>query len=114
MMQTNGTSRETLSTGYRMDSIEWSGWGTFHHHWKMHLGGETTLLTGENGSGKSTILDMILTLLIPTVGRNYNQAAGGKKQTAALKHIYLGDMLLFLQVIQRKMRSYVSEMATMY
>src|SRR5215510_7641991 len=90
MMRMNGATTKTLPAGYRLDSVEWFGWGTFHHDWKMSLGGETTLLTGSNGSGKSTILDAILTLLIPTVERNYNQAAGGKKTDRNVDTYLLG------------------------
>lgn len=66
--------------GYRLTSIEVFNWGTFDQ--KVHrveANGETTLLVGENGSGKSTIVDAILTLLVRPKTRNYNVAAGGGK-----------------------------------
>lgn len=42
--------------------------------------GVTTLLIGENGSGRSTLVDALLTLLVRPSIRNYNMAAGGRKQ----------------------------------
>ena len=35
----------------------------------------TSMITGRNGSGKSTIVDALLTLLVPNRVRNYNVAS---------------------------------------
>lgn len=68
----NGRSR-----GFHLQTLEMYNWGTFNDQiWRIQPGGDTALLTGENGSGKSTIVDALLTLLVPSNKRNYNQAAG--------------------------------------
>lgn len=70
--------------GYRLVKLELFNWGTFDstngavHSVKPE--GATTLLIGQNGSGKSTIVDALLTLLVRPVVRNYNVAAGAQKQ----------------------------------
>ena len=57
---------EDVGPGYRMRRLEVYNWGTFDGAvWPFELGGNTSLLTGEIGSGKSTLVDAILTLLIP-------------------------------------------------
>lgn len=42
--------------------------------------GRTALLVGQDGSGKSTLVDALLTLLVQPGVRNYNVAAGAKKR----------------------------------
>lgn len=67
--------------GYRLDKFELVNWGTFDEKvWSLDLNCQTALLTGKNGSGKSTILDALITLFVPRVSRNYNQAAGNKRE----------------------------------
>lgn len=66
--------------GYRLERAELLNWGTFDG--KLHVirpNGATTLLVGRNGSGKSTIVDAFLTLLVKPGVRNFNVAAGAKK-----------------------------------
>ncbi len=76
MMKTNHNH-----AGYRLDKLELVNWGTFDEKvWSLDLNCQTALLTGKNGSGKSTILDALITLLVPRVSRNYNQAAGNKRE----------------------------------
>jgi uncharacterized protein YPO0396 len=70
--------------GYRLDQLEVFNWGTFDStagdvH-AIPIRGETTLLVGQNESGKSTLVDALLTLLVrPGISRNYNVAAGAGK-----------------------------------
>jgi uncharacterized protein YPO0396 len=66
--------------GYRLSKLEIYNWGTFDGavH-SVHPDGKTTLLIGENGSGKSTVIDALLTLLVRPQTRNYNVAAGATK-----------------------------------
>ncbi len=66
--------------GYRLSKLELYNWGTFDgavHG--FHPRGEWTLLVGENGTGKSTIVDALLTLLVRPVTRKYNFASGASK-----------------------------------
>lgn len=70
--------------GFRLDRLEVYNWGTFDsiagnvHTVPIH--GETTLLVGHNESGKSTLVDALLTLLVrPGNTRNFNVAAGAGK-----------------------------------
>lgn len=62
--------------GYRLLSLEVYNWGTFDKHiWSLDLDGDTSLLTGDVGSGKSTLVDAIITLLVPPKKVTYNKAA---------------------------------------
>ena len=66
--------------GYRLAKLEIYNWGTFDGSvYSVQPRGQTTLLVGENGSGKSTIVDALLTLLVRPQTRNYNVAAGATK-----------------------------------
>ncbi len=66
--------------GYRLSKIELYNWGTFDgtvHG--FHPRGQWALLVGENGTGKSTIVDALLTLLVRPNTRKYNFASGAAK-----------------------------------
>src|SRR5215471_8345436 len=68
------------SSGFRLHHLEVYNWGTFNQRiWRITPSGGTALLTGINGSGKSTMADALLTLLVPFTRRTYNQAAGTEK-----------------------------------
>ncbi|MEM1294648.1 MAG: SbcC/MukB-like Walker B domain-containing protein [Verrucomicrobiota bacterium] len=72
--------------GYRLYKVQIMNWGTIDSSkGQIHTvrpNGRTSLLIGQNGSGKSTMVDSILTLLVRPGIRNYNVAAGssGKKR----------------------------------
>ena len=52
--------------GFRLTRLEVLNWGTFDKRvWSLELGGRNGLLTGDIGSGKSTLVDAITTLLVP-------------------------------------------------
>ncbi|WP_347354346.1 SbcC/MukB-like Walker B domain-containing protein [Intrasporangium sp.] len=77
--------------GYRLDHIELLGWGTFDRAvWRFDLGGHTSLLTGDIGSGKSTLVDAITTLLLPAQRISYNKAAGAETRERSLRSYVLG------------------------
>ncbi len=80
---------EAVGPGYRMRRLEVYNWGTFDGAvWPFDLGGNTSLLTGEIGSGKSTLVDAILTLLIPQPKINYNKAAdSGSKERSLNSYV---------------------------
>ncbi len=49
--------------GFRLSKLEIYNWGTFDQTvYTMRPKGQTALLVGENGSGKSTVVDALLTL----------------------------------------------------
>lgn len=72
--------------GYRLQSLEVLNWGTFDGRvWKLTLDADTTLLTGDIGSGKSTLVDALTTLLMPAHRISYNKAAGAETRERTLR-----------------------------
>lgn len=69
--------------GFRLDRLELWNWGTFHGVAQAlePLGG-WALLVGDNGSGKSTAIDGLRTLLVPPRILNYNDSSGDGRRTA--------------------------------
>lgn len=69
-------SPDKSTAGYRLHELSVLNWGTFHKQaYSMRPDGRTSMITGRNGSGKSTIVDALLTLLVPNRVRNYNVAS---------------------------------------
>lgn len=67
--------------GFRLQYVEMYNWGTFDKKiWRLAPEGKHSLLTGANGSGKTTIVDALLTLLVPTSKRFYNQSSGANNR----------------------------------
>lgn len=66
--------------GARLHEFQMLNWGTFDGavH-RLNLYSANTLLTGQVGSGKSTIVDAITTLFAPTNKVTFNQAAGAER-----------------------------------
>jgi uncharacterized protein YPO0396 len=63
--------------GFRLKYLELYNWGTFDGQvCRLCLYGKNGLLTGDIGSGKSTVVDAITTLLVPANRVAYNKAAG--------------------------------------
>ena len=78
-------------TGFRLHSLEVYNWGTFHQHvWTLGLNGKNALLTGDIGSGKSTLVDAVTTLLVPANRIAYNKAAGADNKERSLRSYVLG------------------------
>ncbi len=78
-------------TGFRLESLELLNWGTFDRRiWKLEAGGANTLLTGDIGSGKSTLVDAVSTLLVPPQRLAYNKAAGAGARERSLRSYVLG------------------------
>ncbi|MBS9533673.1 AAA family ATPase [Mycobacterium sp. M1] len=72
--------------GYRLQHVEVLNWGTFDGQvWRFTPATETALLTGDIGSGKSTIVDAITTLLVPSHKAAYNKAAGADAKERTLR-----------------------------
>lgn len=77
--------------GFRLQRLEVFNWGTFDGRvWTLRLGGKNGLLTGDIGSGKSTLVDAITTLLVPSHRVAYNKAAGADSRERSLKSYVLG------------------------
>lgn len=77
--------------GFRLQRIEVFNWGTFDGRvWTLRLGGKNGLLTGDIGSGKSTLVDAVTTLLVPSHRVAYNKAAGADSRERSLKSYVLG------------------------
>ena len=78
-------------TGFRLARLELYNWGTFGGDVKsLVLNGQNTLLTGDIGSGKSTIVDAVTTLLLPAQRISYNKAAGADTRERTLRSYVLG------------------------
>ncbi len=77
--------------GYRLHQLELLNWGTFDGQiYTTRPHGESALLIGKNGTGKSTLVDALLTLLVRPGVRNFNVAAGAKKRERDEKSYLLG------------------------
>jgi uncharacterized protein YPO0396 len=82
---------DDTEAGYRLQQIEVFNWGTFDSRISvLHLDGLNTLVTGENGSGKSTFIDALTTLLMPANRIAYNRAAGADSKERDLRSYVLG------------------------
>jgi uncharacterized protein YPO0396 len=72
--------------GYRLQRLEVFNWGTFDKRvWRLAPDGSTALLTGDIGSGKSTLVDALTTLLLPANRISYNKAAGADAKERTLR-----------------------------
>lgn len=77
--------------GFRLQRLEVLNWGTFNHHvWRLNLDGHNALLTGDIGSGKSTLVDAMTTLLVRPQRAAYNKAAGAESKERSLRSYVLG------------------------
>ncbi|KAF1081587.1 MAG: Chromosome segregation protein SMC-like [Candidatus Rifleibacterium amylolyticum] len=77
--------------GFRLKRLELYNWGTFHNHvWSLNPEGRNILVTGDIGSGKSTLIDAITTLLVPPARITYNKATGADKSERTLRTYVLG------------------------
>ena len=89
MSETSSSTTElgyARRAGYRLQYTEVLNWGTFDDRvWRFTLGTDTALLTGDIGSGKSTIVDALTTLLVPSHKASYNKAAGAEARERTLR-----------------------------
>ncbi|MGE0383238.1 MAG: ATP-binding protein [Gammaproteobacteria bacterium] len=77
--------------GFRLARLEVLNWGTFDGRiWTLALDGRNGLLTGDIGSGKSTLVDAVTTLLVPAQRVAYNRAAGADARERTLRSYVLG------------------------
>ncbi|APF89061.1 ATP-dependent exonuclease SbcCD, C subunit-like protein (plasmid) [Ralstonia solanacearum] len=77
--------------GFRLERLEVLNWGTFDKRvWRLPLDGRNGLLTGDIGSGKSTLVDALTTLLVPAHRVAYNKAAGAEAKERSLRSYVVG------------------------
>ena len=90
-MQLNVFSTDSQKSGFRLQYMEVYNWGTFDEHvHSIKPQGETSLLTGANGSGKTTFVDALLTLIVPEKRyRFYNQSSGSEKKGDRTEESYV-------------------------
>src|SRR5471032_3330255 len=78
-------------SGFRLQRLEVYNWGTFDARvWVLNPHGENALLTGDIGSGKSTLVDAVTTLLVPAHRIAYKKAAGADNKERSLRSYVLG------------------------
>lgn len=78
-------------SGFRLMRLEVFNWGTFNNRvWMLRPDGRNVLLTGDIGSGKSTLVDAVTTLLVPAQRIAYNKAAGAEARERTLRSYVLG------------------------
>ncbi len=87
-------SLNPAEAGFRFHYAEILNWGTFDGKvYRIVPQGETSLITGANGSGKTTFIDALLTLLVPEKrNRFYNQSSGaGQRHERTEESYVLGE-----------------------
>jgi uncharacterized protein YPO0396 len=85
------TRPEQPGPGFRLARLELRNWGTFNDLvWTLRANGRNTLVTGDIGSGKSTMVDAVTTLLLPANRISYNKAAGAETRERSLRSYVLG------------------------
>ena len=78
-------------SGYRLERLELFNWGTFNERvWTLRPNGRNNLVTGDIGSGKTTLVDAATTLLVPAQRVAYNRAAGAASRERSLRSYVLG------------------------
>ena len=89
MLSLFSTSSDTA--GFRLQYMEVFNWGTFDKKvFRINPQGNNSLLTGANASGKSTYIDALLTLIVPTKrDRFYNQSSGVEKKGDRTEETYV-------------------------
>lgn len=80
------------NAGFRLQYLEVLNWGTFNQDlWKIEPEGYNSLLTGDIGSGKSTLVDALTTLLVPSHKITFNKAAGADSKERNLLTYVRGE-----------------------
>ena len=73
---------DSEQAGFRLNTLQLYNWGILQNDkiFTFDFDDKSTLLTGRNGSGKTTIVDAIITLLVPKRYRLYNQSSSGNSK----------------------------------
>lgn len=83
---------EFSNTGFRLQYLEVLNWGTFDKLcWQIAPGGHNALLTGDIGSGKSTLVDALTCLLVPHHKITFNKAAGAESKERSILSYVKGE-----------------------
>lgn len=78
------------TTQWRAELLQVVNWGGFHGHAQMAIAHDTTLLSGASGTGKSTILDAYLALMMPfdtPFNGASNDATSGRARGAGQRNL---------------------------
>ncbi|MDQ7010175.1 MAG: ATP-binding protein [Candidatus Gracilibacteria bacterium] len=70
-------------SGFYLKKFELFNWGTFDSKVEtFFLNDDINIISGSNGSGKTTVVDALVSLLVPNNQRKYNLSASdsGKKK----------------------------------
>ena len=80
------------NAGFRLQYLEVLNWGTFNKvRWQIEPNGFNALLTGDIGSGKSTLVDALTCLLVPHNKIVFNKAAGAEGKERNLLSYVRGE-----------------------
>ena len=83
---------DDTKAGFRLAYFEAYNWGTYNKKIvTLQMQSENALLTGDIGSGKSTIVDALTTLLVPHQKIVYNKAAGADTKERTLYSYVVGE-----------------------
>ncbi len=87
----NNAVANSLARGFRLEKLEVFNWGTFDAKvWQLTAQQDNCLLTGNIGSGKSTLVDGLTTLLVPPRKLAFNKAAGASEKERSLESYFHG------------------------
>ena len=85
-------AEDDTTTGFRLQEFSLYNWGTYDKEIvTLALDKHNGLLTGDIGSGKSTVVDAITTLLVSPQKITFNKAAGADAKERTLKSYILGE-----------------------
>lgn len=91
-MSETRSNTNSSQIGFRLQSVEVLNWGTFTRNiWRIEPNGNNSLLTGDVGSGKSTLVDAITCLIVPHQKISFNKAAGAEKNERSLPTYIKGE-----------------------
>jgi uncharacterized protein YPO0396 len=84
--------QENHHTGFRLQYLEVLNWGTFDKAcWQIQPEGYNALLTGDIGSGKSTLVDALTCLMVPHHKIIFNKAAGAESKERSILSYVKGE-----------------------
>ncbi len=88
----NFLPHDSAQSGFRLQYLEVFNWGTFNKvRWQIQPNGHNALLTGDIGSGKSTLVDALTCLLVPHNKIVFNKAAGAEGKERNLLSYVRGE-----------------------